>query len=106
MLGSLDGYSGADPTSLLFIETYLAATRDEVLKNELTGLLGEFRSRLATWLGQHGDGDPAQTAAVFAAAIDGVMLHRALDPGLTSATVSPALRRLIATADPDLRRDT
>ncbi|MQA24505.1 MAG: TetR family transcriptional regulator [Micromonosporaceae bacterium] len=105
LLASLDGYSGADPTSLLFIETYLAATRDQALGDELAELLYEFRSRLASWLRQHGAGDPEQTAAVLAAAVDGVMLHRALDPGLTSATVSPALRRLLATG-PDRRRDT
>jgi hypothetical protein len=31
----------------------------------------------------------------LAAAIDGVILHRALNPDLTTATVAPLLRRLI-----------
>jgi Bacterial regulatory proteins, tetR family len=36
LLGSLDAYTGTDPTSLLLTETYLAATRDETLRNELS----------------------------------------------------------------------
>lgn len=47
--GSVDRYTGHDPMSLLFIETYLAATRDEELHREL---------------GDHGVRAPEQTAAV------------------------------------------
>ncbi|MGH3882143.1 MAG: TetR/AcrR family transcriptional regulator [Pseudonocardiaceae bacterium] len=95
LLGSLDVYTGSDPTSLLFTETYLAATRDEILRIELLGLVDEFRRRLARWLGEHGAKTPYDTASVLAAAIDGVMLHRALDPELTSSAVAPVLRRLV-----------
>lgn len=102
MLGSLDAYTGRDPTSLLFTETYLAATRDETLRIELIGLVDEFRRRLARWLGEHGAKTPHDTAAVLAAAIDGVMLHRALNPEPTSSVVAPVLRRLVisSTATP------
>lgn len=96
MLGSLDAYTGRDPTSLLFTETYLAATRDETLRIELIGLVDEFRRKLARWLGEHGATTPDATASVLAAAIDGVMLHRALNPELTSSAVAPVLRRLVA----------
>jgi AcrR family transcriptional regulator len=96
MLGSLDAYSGGDRTSVLFTETYLAAIRDETLRIELIALVDEFRRKLARWLSEHGVKTPADTAAVLAAAIDGVMLYRVLDPQLTSSSVAPVLRRLVA----------
>lgn len=95
MLNSLDAYTGSDPTSLLFTETYLAATRDETLRGELTAVVAEFRQQLAGWLARHGADTPEDTASVLAAAIDGVILHRALNPTLTAAAVAPLLRRLI-----------
>lgn len=95
LLVSLDGYSGTDPASLLFVETYLAATRDGELRARLLTLLAEVRSAVTGSLAGHGQQFPERTAAVLLAAIDGVMVHRALDPGLTSATVAPVLRRLV-----------
>jgi AcrR family transcriptional regulator len=95
MLSLLDAYTGRDATSLLFTETYLAATRDETLRVELIGLVDEFRRRLARWLDEHGASTPHDTASVLAAAIDGVMLHRTLNPELTSPAVAPVLCRLV-----------
>ncbi|MGY2085791.1 TetR/AcrR family transcriptional regulator [Blastococcus sp. SYSU DS0539] len=95
MLTALDDHDGADPTSLLFLEAYLAATRDADLRAELRRVLDEFRSGLAAWLDAQGAETPADTAAVLTAAVDGVLLHRALDPGLTSTAVTPVLRRLL-----------
>ena len=100
MLGSLDAYTGRDPTSLLFTETYLAATRDETLRIELIALVEEFRRKLAGWLGEHGANTPHDTASVLAAAIDGLMLHRTLNPELTSSAVAPVLRRLVTPGTP------
>lgn len=98
LLGSLDAYTGRDPASVLFTEAYLAATRDEILRREIAVLLVGFRRDLARRLGEQGMDTPEATAAVLAAAIDGVLLHRALDPGLTSAAVTPVLRRLLTPA--------
>lgn len=95
MLNSLDAYTGRDPASLLFTETYLAATRDEILRVELIALVDEFRRKLAQWLHERGASKPQNTASVLAAAIDGVLLHRALNPELTSTAVAPVLRRLV-----------
>ncbi len=95
MLSSLEAYTGTDPLSLLFTETYLAATRDETLRSELSALVTEFRQQLARWLAERGASAPDDTASVLAAAIDGVILHRALNPELTPSTVAPVLRRLI-----------
>ncbi len=100
MLGALDRYTGTDPMSLLFTETYLAATRDAELRAELATLVADFRRQLADWLLAHRVSDPDATAAVLAATIDGVLLHRALDTGLTASAVAPVLRRLLATAAP------
>lgn len=101
MLGSLDAYTGSDYASLLFTETYLAAIRDETLRIELIALVDEFRRKLARWLSEHDAKTPDDTAAVLAAAIDGVMLHRMLNPQLTSSAVTPVLRRLVAPCPPE-----
>jgi AcrR family transcriptional regulator len=98
MLESLDRYSGEDPTSLLFAETFLAATRDEQLRASLGQIVEEFRQLLARWLVQVGVQAPEQTAVVLAAAVDGLVLHRALSPGLTASSVAPVLRRLLPTS--------
>lgn len=98
MLESLDHYSGHDPTSLLFAETFLAATRDEQLRASLGQIVEEFRQLLAGRLAQAGVQAPDETAAVLAAAVDGLVLHRALSPGLTASSVAPVLRRLLLTS--------
>jgi AcrR family transcriptional regulator len=103
MLGSLDAYTGSDRTSLLFTEAYLAARRDETLRIELIALVDEFQRKLARWLSEQGANTPDDTAAVLAAAIDGVMLHRPLNPQLTSSAVAPVLRRLVVPGPPSGR---
>jgi AcrR family transcriptional regulator len=95
MLGSLDEYDGRDPTSLLFTETYLAATRDETLRRELGAEIDRFRAVLADRLAAAGVASPQATAALLAAAVDGIILHRALLPGLATADLLPVLHRLI-----------
>lgn len=95
LLAGLDGYTGTDPTSLLFAESYLAATRDPAMRDELTGVLDDFRRQVAQWLAEAAVSRPVESAAALAAVLDGMMLHRALDPALTSARVLPVLRRLL-----------
>lgn len=89
LLASLEQYDGSDPTSLLFTETYLAATRDERLRSQIAGLVTDFRARVADWLTIHQVAEPAATAAVLAAAIDGLLLHRTFGPE------DPALRTVL-----------
>lgn len=98
VLASLDRYTGRDPASLLFVETYLASTRDRRLRRAVARLLAEFTQATAHWLAEHDVDRPEQTAAVFAAAVDGVLLHRSLNSRLTADTVAPVLRRLVAPA--------
>jgi AcrR family transcriptional regulator len=88
----VDRYTGTDPASLLAVETYLAATRDPDLRARLAAVLDEFRGRLAGRLREHGVPDAEATAAVLAAVIDGVLLHRALSP---PPALAPVLHRLV-----------
>lgn len=92
LLASVERYSGADPTSLLFIEAYLAATRDEALRTEISEILSGFRARFARWLAGHGQEAPEETAAVLLAVLDGLLLHRGLGAGVSTGDV---LRRLV-----------
>jgi AcrR family transcriptional regulator len=94
---SLDEFTGTDPLSLLFVETYLAATRDPALRDAVAGVITEFRNHLAAWFTEHGVAAPMATAAVLGAAMDGLVMQRALDPALTGATVAPVLTRLLTT---------
>ncbi|GAA1603497.1 TetR/AcrR family transcriptional regulator [Kribbella sancticallisti] len=94
MFASVDRYTGADPASLIFVEAYLAATRDEHLRDQVAQILGEFRGRFESWLADHGVPAPEATAAVLAAAVDGVLLHRGL--GGDQPSSAEVLRRLVA----------
>lgn len=97
LLADLDRYPGDDPASRLISEAMLTATRNQDLRTAMADLLDRFRTRLSDRLQAQGVPDARRTAAVLAAAVDGVMLHRALDPHLTSASVAPVLTRLIPT---------
>lgn len=94
LVSSLSAYDGTDPTSLLFTETYLAATRDAELRDELARIVADLRTRLAERLA--GVPDAEATAAVLAASVDGILLHRALGPGLDPPALRRVLRRLVA----------
>jgi len=93
MLAEIEQYDGTDPMSLLFTETYLAATRDEHLHAQVATLVTDFRARVTDWLTIYQVPEPAATAAVLAAAIDGLLLHRGL--GLSADGTALILRRLV-----------
>jgi AcrR family transcriptional regulator len=95
LVASLDEYTGNDPLSVLFVETYLAATRDPGLRDAVAGVIAEFRAQLAGWLGERGVPAPEATAAVLGAAVDGLVMQRALDPTVTAETIVPVLTRLL-----------
>lgn len=96
MLASADQYTGADPMSLLAIEAYLAATRDEQLREQIGGVVEEFRRRFGRWLGERRVPAPEETAAVLVAAVDGLLLHRGLSTGPDTESVTAVLRRLVS----------
>lgn len=93
LIGSVDQYSGTDPMSVLFVEAYLAGARDPRLHEELVALVNDFRAGLTAWLSDHGVREPDATAAVLAASIDGILLHRGL--GDRPQAVAEVLRRLV-----------
>ncbi len=95
VLDALAGYTGRDVTSLLITETYLAATRDTEIRRAVAAVLEEFRTPLTQRLREHGVADPEATSAVLAATVDGLMLHRALDPSMTAESVAPVLSRIL-----------
>ncbi|MCO1655529.1 TetR/AcrR family transcriptional regulator [Pseudonocardia humida] len=95
LLGALDAHTGTDPASLVFLETYLAAGRDAALGGEVRGIVVAFRERTTRWLERCGTAEPERTAAVLAAAVDGLLLHRGLDPSLTGGSARPVLERLL-----------
>ncbi|SDM29750.1 TetR/AcrR family transcriptional regulator [Allokutzneria albata] len=94
VLGALSEHDGNDPMSLLVTETYLATTRDAGLREAVGAVLGGFRERLTAWFAERGVAAPEATAAVLAATVDGLLLHRALlpEPEATAAV----LHRLVA----------
>ncbi|KAA9378484.1 TetR/AcrR family transcriptional regulator [Microbispora cellulosiformans] len=96
LLGELSGYTGTDPASLLIVEMYLAAARLPELRERLHEIVAESRARVAAWLRERGHpGDAEATAAVLVAAIDGLVLHRGLDPGLDLTTLAGPLRAMV-----------
>jgi hypothetical protein len=103
LLGALDAYTGSDPASLLFVEAYLASLRDPRLAQDLAALAAlvvGFRHRFCQWLAAHGQAAPVATAAVLAAALYGVLLHRALGSDLTSAAVRQVPGRVLVRVEP------
>ncbi|MGH3622858.1 MAG: TetR/AcrR family transcriptional regulator [Sciscionella sp.] len=98
MLASVQQYTGVDPMSLLFIEAYLVATRDEQLREEIGGVVAGFRQRFGRWLGERGVDAPEETATVLMAAVDGLLLHRGLVAGPDAGPVAAVLRRLVSEA--------
>ncbi|GAA1227317.1 TetR/AcrR family transcriptional regulator [Prauserella halophila] len=96
MLASADAYTGADSMSRLAVEAYLAAGRDESLREQLVGVVEGFRQRLGRRLGEQGVSAPDETAAVLLAAVDGLLLHRGSGAGPDAGPVAPVLRRLVS----------
>lgn len=99
LLAAFDDFTGMNPEAMLLIEAYLAATRDARFRSELTKIVTEFADTCSAWLEAWGDNSPRATAAVLTAALDGVLLHRALNPELDSLALTPVLHRLLTTTD-------
>jgi AcrR family transcriptional regulator len=95
LFATLDSYQGRDPMSLLMAETYMAATRNEQLREALAATISEFRAELTSTLERLGVRDAAGSAAVLTAALDGVVLHRALGLALPASTVTRVLGRML-----------
>ena len=99
LAGSLEPFTGTDSVSVLFVETYLAAARDAGLRAGVAEVITQFRADLASRLARLGVAEPAGTAAVLGAAMDGLVLQRALDPTLSVAAVRPVIERMLLTTE-------
>jgi AcrR family transcriptional regulator len=101
LLATLDRYAMGRPAALLLTESFLAATRDEALRLRLRELLTDFRRQVARWLRRHGsDDDVDARATVLTAALDGLLLHKAIDPDMRTETLRDSLRQLVASRAP------
>ncbi|WP_084959221.1 TetR/AcrR family transcriptional regulator [Thermoactinospora rubra] len=101
LLDRLGAYTGTDPASLLVAETYLASSRVPALRAELHAIMADFRRAVVSWLRSCGHAGDAEAAAVLlAAVVDGLVLHRALDPGLDLTALAGPLRAMLR-AEPE-----
>ncbi|MET9022490.1 TetR/AcrR family transcriptional regulator [Actinopolymorpha sp. NPDC004070] len=103
LFGFLRPYTGTDPASLLMVEGFLAATREDALRAEFATLIEEIRQRLADWLAACGHPDPVVSAGVFAALIDGLLLHRAVLPDMDFEAYQRTVTRMLSAGVPDRR---
>lgn len=101
LLGELARYTGDDPASRTFAEALLAAGRLPQLRAELAAVLTAFRATVADWLRDHGHNHEADaTALVLAATLDGLVLHRTLQPDLDPTELREPLRRMLDLTTP------
>jgi AcrR family transcriptional regulator len=103
LFGFLRPYTGNDPASLLMVEGFLAATREEGLRAEFATLIEEIRQRLADWLAACGHPDPVVSAGVFAALIDGLLLHRSVLPEMDFDAYRRTVTRMLSAGVPEKR---
>ncbi|MFI1920223.1 TetR/AcrR family transcriptional regulator [Nocardia sp. NPDC020380] len=102
MLAAIASYTSADPVTVAMTEMMLAATRHERLRGELGRLAAEGRAAMARWFRENSVvADPEATAAVIVALLDGLILHRLIDPSLSAVDVTgPLLRAVGLTESP------
>ncbi|NKE60031.1 TetR/AcrR family transcriptional regulator [Lentzea sp. PSKA42] len=96
MLEELSRYTGTDPESLLLAEALLASHRLPELRTSLAALVAGFRARVADWLRGADVKDADAVALLLGAAIDGLVLHRALDESVDFRVVAGPFRRLVS----------
>lgn len=96
LTSTLDSFDTTGRSNLLMTETLLAAARHEDVRAGLATMMTGFRADLADWFRSTGEvEDPEGTAVVLSAVFDGLMLHRTIDPTITSAAVLPVLLRIV-----------
>jgi AcrR family transcriptional regulator len=94
LLAGVDSFTGQESTSLLLVEAYLAATRDDSLREAIENTLSATRTRLAHRLADSGVPDAESTATVLLATLDGLVLYQGL--GVAPGGPATVLKRLVA----------
>jgi len=77
-------------------ELIAASLRDPVVAELVRTALSDARITLSSWLADSGVADPEGIAILLLATLDGLLLHRLVDPGLPVAPVASAAARLRA----------
>jgi AcrR family transcriptional regulator len=100
VVGRLAAVDPASPAGVVTGEALVRATRDPEVRVAMSDELTEFRSLLAGRLAGATDEvrpglDPEGTAAVLAAALDGLLIHAFVDRTLDLPRASRALRALL-----------
>ncbi|MFI6043617.1 TetR/AcrR family transcriptional regulator [Nocardia sp. NPDC051321] len=93
MLTAIGSYTGTDTATVAMSEMMLAATRLPRLRTELAHFVARARATMTAWFHEQGTADPEATAAVVLALIDGLILHRMIDPSLAAVEVTGPLLR-------------
>ncbi len=82
----------------LLHESLTASARDDLLREAIASLIDEYRVQLADTLASCGIAEPEEGAALIAAAVDGAILHRALQPQFDSTLIVQSLARTLGLA--------
>ena len=86
----------------LTVEIIAGAAREPVLGEVLREGLSETRAQLRAWIRELRPGTPEGTETVLIALLDGMLLHRMLDPGLDPTEAVGALAHFLSErAGPD-----
>lgn len=96
LLTITEEFDGSDAKSMLMIETYLAAARDPLLKDQLGQNVNDFRRALISALAHKGVPDPEAAALVTLAALDGLTLQKGLDDELDVGDAIALLHTIIS----------
>jgi AcrR family transcriptional regulator len=110
LAGAADAVGAFDPqtpAANLLMEAMVRAMRDPELAEVIVGSLREFRGlvaervRIATAAGESpAELPPIATGVLVAAALDGLLLHRIIDPSTDVDGFREVLLRLVATPQP------
>lgn len=90
-----------DPASArISAELITASLQDDEVGELMRRTLGDARARLVPWLRDTGATHPEGLATLLVAALDGLLLHRLVDPALPLAQVARAAAALVAEPAP------
>jgi AcrR family transcriptional regulator len=80
------------PSSVVLFEAMLASARDAELRAVMRHALDAFRDLLVDRIRAVGGTDPAASAMLVTAALDGLFLHRVVDPELDITAAGSSIR--------------
>ncbi|SNS28655.1 transcriptional regulator, TetR family [Geodermatophilus saharensis] len=86
-------------------ELVVASLQDPEVGELVRSALADARARLVPWLSATGEAEPQGLATLLLAALDGLVLHRLLDPALALDDVAAAAEALAAAASPSPSAD-